>query len=121
MGEPKKRNKAKERLKTKTTTLGDPNWNNMMDFFKQNPAALMDALPTPPGSDMGDIDDVKSKKGFEMDFTMSKTKNDDTTSIRSGRSNRSNRSNISKRSTQSYNKNLKGINAVRAYGPGIKK
>ena len=25
----------------------------MMDFFKENPAALMDALPTPPGSEDG--------------------------------------------------------------------
>ena len=48
-----KRERAAERLPTKTTTKGDPEWDNMMDFFKQNPSALMDALPTPPGSDCG--------------------------------------------------------------------
>ena len=31
----------------------------MMEFFKANPAALMDALPTPPGSE----DDTTSVKG----------------------------------------------------------
>lgn len=48
-----RRERAAERLPTKTTTKGDPEWDNMMDFFKANPAALMDALPTPPGSDCG--------------------------------------------------------------------
>ena len=46
-----RRDRAAERLPTKTTTKGDPVWDNMMEFFKANPAALMDALPTPPGSD----------------------------------------------------------------------
>lgn len=54
-----KRGKAKERLQTKTTTEGDPAWSNMMEFFKANPAALMDAFPTPPGSDRGDDDPVQ--------------------------------------------------------------
>ena len=36
------------------TTQNDPAWENMMEFFKANPAALMDALQTPPGSDAGD-------------------------------------------------------------------
>lgn len=33
----------------------------MMDFFKNNPAALMDALPTPPGSDDGGEHDPLNK------------------------------------------------------------
>ena len=48
-----RRDRAAERLPTKTTTKGNPAWDNMMEFFKANPAALMDALPTPPGSDCG--------------------------------------------------------------------
>ena len=52
-GKSRKRDKASERLTTKTTTQNDPAWSNLMDFFKANPSALMDALPTPPGSDDG--------------------------------------------------------------------
>lgn len=47
----KQSEKKKEKLNTKITTQGDPDWTNMMEFFKANPEALMDALPTPPGSD----------------------------------------------------------------------
>jgi hypothetical protein len=71
-GAPKKRGKAKERLQTKTTTQDDPAWNNMMEFFKANPAALMDAFPTPPGSDLGD-DPVVQNRQAQMDFTMTKS------------------------------------------------
>ena len=41
--------------------MNDPEWSNMMDFFKDNPAALMDALPTPPGSDDGGENDPLNK------------------------------------------------------------
>jgi len=37
----------------------------MMEFFKANPAALMDALPTPPGSDMGDEPAENMNKSFK--------------------------------------------------------
>ena len=54
----------------------------MMDFFKQNPAALMDALPTPPGSNDGGNSPSKSIRGKGMDFSIKRTTNkfDDTTS-----------------------------------------
>lgn len=42
----------------------------MMDFFKNNPAALMDALPTPPGSDDGG-----EVENFNKSFMSSKSKN----------------------------------------------
>ena len=37
----------------------------MMEFFKANPAALMDALPTPPGSDAGDEPNDGMNKSFK--------------------------------------------------------
>jgi len=40
----------------------------MMEFFKANPAALMDALPTPPGSDMGDEPAEVMNKSFKKGF-----------------------------------------------------
>jgi len=58
VGKSRKRDKASERLTTKTTTQNDPAWSNLMDFFKSNPSALMDALPTPPGSDDGGNEDI---------------------------------------------------------------
>lgn len=81
-GGDRKREKPKERLKTKITTQGDQDWTNMMDFFKSNPAALMDALPTPPGSDDGGYSPSKSIRGKGMDFSIKRTtkKYDDTTS-----------------------------------------
>jgi hypothetical protein len=54
MSNSRSRAKPSERLQTKVTTKNDPEWNNMFEFFKSNPAALMNALPTPPGSDAGD-------------------------------------------------------------------
>ena len=40
----------------------------MMEFFKANPAALMDALPTPPGSDYDNAsvkgDPKSAKRGY---------------------------------------------------------
>ena len=51
--EPKRdfsKKRGRSRLPTKITTKGDPEWENMMEFFKENPAALMEALPAPPGS-----------------------------------------------------------------------
>jgi hypothetical protein len=72
----------------------------MMDFFKANPAALMDAFPTPPGSDQGD--EVPDPRQGQMDFTITKPKRDaDTVSQVSARSGRSSRSNLSFRSTGS--------------------
>jgi hypothetical protein len=45
----------------------------MMDYFKENPAALMDAMPTPPGEeeDRNALADFKSgltpqKKAFKF-------------------------------------------------------
>ena len=98
-GGTRKRERPNERLKTKITTQGDQEWSNMMDFFKSNPAALMDALPTPPGSDHGGSP-AKSIRGKGMDFSIKRTtkKFDDTTSQASARSARSNRSNLSYRS-----------------------
>ena len=71
-----------------------------MDFFKSNPAALMDALPTPPGSEDGGYSPTKSIRGKGMDFSIKRTtkKFDDTASQASARSVRSNRSNLSVRS-----------------------
>ena len=46
----------------------------MMDFFKANPAALMDAFPTPPGSDQGEP--VPDYRAGQMDFTLTKPKRD---------------------------------------------
>ncbi len=42
--------KSVKQLHTKTTTNNDQDWDEMMEFFKANPSALMNALPTPPGS-----------------------------------------------------------------------
>jgi hypothetical protein len=42
-----------------------------MEFFKQNPAALMDALPSPPGSENGDVGNNTPYRK-EMDFSMNK-------------------------------------------------
>ena len=47
----KSEKKKSDKLPTQITTKGDPDWTNMMEFFKANPAALMDALPSPPGSE----------------------------------------------------------------------
>lgn len=73
----------------------------MMDFFKANPSALMDAFPTPPGSDQGD--DVPDTRHGQMDFTMTKLpkRDADTVSQVSARSSRSSKSNLSVRSTGS--------------------
>ena len=80
----------------------------MMNFFKANPAALMDALPTPPGSDLGDdgqaLGATAGRK--EMDFSMKpgnggNKKYNPNTSHMSGRSIRSNRSTVSLRSNNS--------------------
>ena len=32
----------------------DKQWRLMLDYFKKNPDALMDAIPTPPGQDEDD-------------------------------------------------------------------
>jgi len=32
----------------------DKQWKLMIDYFKKNPQALMDAIPTPPGEEEGD-------------------------------------------------------------------
>lgn len=32
----------------------DKQWRLMLDYFKKNPSALMDAIPTPPGQDADD-------------------------------------------------------------------
>lgn len=69
-----KRERAAERLPTKTTTKGDPAWDNMMEFFKANPAALMDALPTPPGSDCGSEAGDKDKSKLGSSFALASTK-----------------------------------------------
>ena len=61
-----------------------------MDFFKNNPAALMDAIPTPPGSDNGEQPQANPyNTGFDTSINnKSKHKkvddNFETTSIRSG-------------------------------------
>jgi hypothetical protein len=39
-----------------------------MDFFKSNPAALMDALPSPPCSEDDNVGQTPYRK--EMDFSM---------------------------------------------------
>lgn len=65
-GVKKTRSKANERLKTVCTTKNDPDWANMMEFFKNNPSALMNALPTPPGSEDGG----SPKKSTAMDTTL---------------------------------------------------
>ena len=57
--------RGRSKLPTKIATQGDPEWANMMEFFKANPAALMDALPTPPGSE----EDRKSVKGRDFNTT----------------------------------------------------
>lgn len=87
------RGKSNGRLNTITTTKNDPEWTNMMEFFKQNPAALMDALPTPPGSDDGSQQQpefvTSTNKSYmqKQDFD-----NKSIASIRSKRSNQSSRS-----------------------------
>ena len=61
-------------MNTKITTKGDAEWTYMMEFFKSNPAALMDALPTPPGSENGDQEEVKTNKyNTGMDTTVKNT------------------------------------------------
>lgn len=42
----------------------DKQWRLMMDYFKENPAALMDALPTPKGSEEEARTGLTPKKGF---------------------------------------------------------
>lgn len=53
-----------------------------MNFFKSNPSALMDALPTPPGSDDGKCPPSNQIRGKGMDFSIKRTihKFDDTAS-----------------------------------------
>jgi len=68
--EKRKRDKASDRLTTKTTTKGDPEWSSMMEFFKSNPAALMDALPTPPGSEDGE---EHKQPAFDQSTVLSNT------------------------------------------------
>jgi hypothetical protein len=33
----------------------DKQWKLMLDYFKKNPQALMDAIPTPPGEEEDDF------------------------------------------------------------------
>jgi len=53
----------------------------MMEYFKGNPAALMDAIPTPREDDEAVLNDFKSgltpKKGVKMSFldTVKSSKN----------------------------------------------
>lgn len=106
-----KRDKAAERLDTKTTTQNDPAWANMMEFFKANPAALMDALPTPPGSDAGDEPQGTMNKSFKKGLRSTQRPrgqafNDNLSQV-SGRSGMSNRSGASIRSGMSSNSRLK--------------
>ena len=72
----------------------------MMDFFKQNPSALLDALPTPPGSDNGEDQAQMNPHNTGFDTTLTKCKKDefDTRRNRSLKSNNSLRSNISQAS-----------------------
>lgn len=80
------RDKATERLDTVITTKGDAEWTNMMNYFKNNPSALMDAFPTPPGSDNGE--ETPKKKDFDLSMSKPvKRRDDDNISIRSGASN----------------------------------
>jgi hypothetical protein len=53
----------------------------MMEFFKANPEALMDAFPTPPGSDNGDENPVTNDRNGQMDFTMTKLARRDTDTV----------------------------------------
>jgi hypothetical protein len=46
----------------------------MMEFFKANPAALMDALPTPPGSDCGSEAGDKNTSKLGSSFLHASTK-----------------------------------------------
>ena len=78
----------------------------MMEFFKANPAALMDALPTPPGSDAGDDPTDGMNKSFKRSikpYQKGKANFDDNLSQASGRSRMSNRSVNSVRSRVSSN------------------
>jgi hypothetical protein len=91
----------------------------MMDFFKANPAALMDALPTPPGSDLGDDGNALGATAGrkEMDFSMKPgnggaKKYNPNTSQMSGRSIGSNRSALSLRSNTSTNSRLKAGQSI---------
>lgn len=114
------RSKAKERLTTKTTTKGDPAWTGMMEFFKANPAALMDALPTPPGSDVDEKEQLQNStmSGFDTSLRK-KTKAQDLADDRSDtRSVRSYRSNVS---GVSHSKRAVGIYGSNRYQPKLKR
>ena len=43
----------------------DKQWRLMMDYFKENPTALMDAIPTPPGEE----EDNSMLKDFRTGLT----------------------------------------------------
>jgi len=85
----------------------------MMEFFKANPAALMDALPTPPGSDMGDEPQDTMNKSYKKGLRFSQKAagtniswNDNLSQV-SGRSGMSNRSGASMRSGMSSNSRMR--------------
>ena len=51
----------------------DKQWKLMMDYFKKNPQALMDAIPTPPGEEEYDAladfhTGLTPKKNFQFKF-----------------------------------------------------
>ena len=49
----------------------DKQWRLMLDYFKKNPDALMDAIPTPPGGD----EDEKALADFRTGLTPKKSFN----------------------------------------------
>jgi len=46
----------------------DKQWRLMLDYFKKNPSALMDAIPTPPGEEA----DTEALKDFRTGLTPKK-------------------------------------------------
>ena len=46
----------------------DKQWRLMLDYFKKNPNALMDAIPTPPGEE----EDKEALKDFRSGLTPKK-------------------------------------------------
>ena len=47
---------------------GDKQWRMMLEYFKKNPSALMDAIPTPPGEEA----DTEALKDFKTGLTPKK-------------------------------------------------